>query len=387
MKTVGIVCEYNPFHKGHLYQIQQAKSLCNADATVSVMSGSFVQRGEPAFCDKWARTKMALACGVDLVVELPIVYSSQSAEFFAQGAVKILDEIGVDYISFGVENDNVQTLKDTAELILEEPDKYKKELSRALNIGMSFPAAREIAAAACGIVGVLSTPNNILAIEYLKSIIKINSTMQPVAVLRKGSNHDGVGSASYIREIGIERAKNHLPQEIYDIIIEEIQKGAAPVRLSAMDNIIVSNLRLMDNLELAGIVDVGEGLENRIKEGARLFSSAKDIADYVKTKRYTHARIRRIMINSLLGISHNHVVANPEYIRVLGMNKKGMSIIRKIKEKKSLPVITKTADAESSLMLEFDLKATDIYSLAYPSSSLRKGGLDFLRSPVVLKQN
>lgn len=385
MKTVGIICEYNPFHKGHLYQIQQTKKLCEADLVVAVMSGSFVQRGECAFCDKWARAKMALFCGVDLVVELPVVYSSQSAEFFAQGAVKILNEIGVDYISFGVENDNIEDLKSAAQFLLEEPPKYKKELSKALDTGMSFPAAREAAAAACHVKGVLSTPNNILAVEYLKALFKIGSKIEPVAVLRKGSEHDGVGSASYIRKAGIDNAKEYLPKKAYDIIMEEIQKGAAPVRPSAMDSIIVSRLRLMEALEIANIVDVGEGLENRIKEGARLYSTVWDIADYVKTKRYTHSRIRRIMINSLLGITQDHVTADPEYIRVLGMNKKGMEVLRKIKKKGSLPIITKTADAKSSPMLKLDLKATDIYSLAYPNPALRKGGLDFIKSPVVIE--
>ncbi len=383
MKIVGIITEYNPFHNGHLYQLRRAKELSGADYAVAVMSGSFVQRGEPAICDKWARAKMAVSCGVDLVVELPVVYSVQSAEFFAMGAVKILNAINTDYISFGVEDDNLQRLTDTAYLLCNEPPEFKSMLCNGLKCGDSFPAAREAAARSFGAADVLLTPNNILGVEYIKALIKTSSKMKPVPIKRIGSQHDCFGSASHIRSISPENAKEFMPPDAYEIFLKEIENGKAPVNIKSIEAAVISKLRLISSAQLARISGVSEGLENRIKQAAAEKTSVEDIVDFVKTKRYTHSRIRRIMINALLDITKEEITKPPQYIRVLGLGKGGREVLRGIKNDASLPIITKTSSAKKADMLCFDMAATDIYSLMYPDKRLRIGNLDFFTSPIV----
>lgn len=384
MKIVGIITEYNPFHKGHQYQIMRAKEICGADYVVAVMSGSFVQRGEPAICDKWARAKMALSCGVDLVIELPVVYSVQSAEHFAMGAVKILNAIGVDYISFGTEDDDINKLTKAARILCDEPDDFKKILSHALRSGISFPSAMEKAAKTLGIEGVISSPNNTLAVEYIKAMYKTSSKMIPIPIKRRGSQHDGIGSASYIRGMEFKHAGKFMPEMSYKIMKEEIEKGKAPVKIKTIESAVISKLRLISAEELACVSGVSEGLENRIKQAAAVCVSLEDIVDYVKTKRYIRSRIRRILVNALIGITDDDIQKEPQYIRVLGMNGGGKAVLKFIKESAKLPIIVKTSDAELSDMLKLDFMATDIYSLMYPDVEKRAGGLDLVTSPVVI---
>ena len=386
MKTLGIIAEYNPFHLGHRYHLTEAIRQSGADAAVIIMSGSFVQRGEPAMCSKWARAKMALLGGADLVIELPVIYSAQSAEYFAAGAVRLLNELGTDFISFGTESDSLNSIMSAAKLAAEEPPEYRTALADALSTGVSFPTARERAASACGVDGILNTPNNILAVEYLKAMIKTDSKMQPIPILRHGSQHGGTGSASYIRGLGVEAAAEHMPESSLAVFREEVKNGRAPVTPDCMDAAVISRLRLMSAAELAEIADVSEGLENRIKEGAARCCAVNTAADYIKTKRYTHARIRRIMFNAMLGIQQRHVTSQPEYIRVLGMNKIGAAVLKQAKHACALSIITKTAAApdcvKASPGFGFDLKATDVYSLAFPDPTQRVGGLDYTTSPV-----
>ncbi|OQB15674.1 MAG: hypothetical protein BWY15_00387 [Firmicutes bacterium ADurb.Bin193] len=384
MRITGIVAEYNPFHNGHAYQIASARELCGADYIVCVMSGSFVQRGGPAICNKWARAKASLMGGADLVIELPVVYSAQSAEYFAMGAVELLNAVGADFISFGAEDDDTESLTAAARLLISEPKEFKDLLSDALDRGDSFPKARAAAAKELGVGGVLSSPNNILGVEYIKAMLKTSSKMVAVPVKRKGSQHDKAGSASYIRGVGIDFAREYMPDFSYNIVKEEEGAGRAPVDIGAVESAIVSRIRLASTEWLAGISGVAEGLENRLKKGALLYPTIDAITDYVKTKRYTHSRIRRIMVNILLGIRADDIGKSPEYIRVLGMNERGMTVLKKIKKQGTLPVITKTANAPESRMMNLDLASTDIYSLMYPAVSERRGGLDMTTSPVIL---
>ncbi|MCK9479680.1 MAG: nucleotidyltransferase [Firmicutes bacterium] len=383
MKVLGIIAEYNPFHFGHLYQIKKAKQLSGCDYTVAVMSGNFVQRGEPAICDKWSRAKMALLCGIDLVIELPVCYSTQSAEYFAAGGVKLLSSIGVDFVGFGAENDNINELATAAKILSKESDEFKEQLSKNLKSGANFPKAREEAAALFGVNNVLSSPNNILGVEYIKAIYKNSLDITPIAVKRKGSMHDGGGSALFIRN-NIKQAKKHMPAKAYEVFKDEFAKGKAPITLDRLEIAAMSCLRLIPTNKLANISGISEGLENRIKRAAHMHGTINEVLAEIKTKRYVHSRLRRIIINCLLGITHSDVKEPPKYIRVLGLNEKGRRILAKTKEKSSIPIITKVADAKKSNMLQLDISATNLYSLAYPNRAARLGNLDYLTSPVYI---
>ncbi len=395
MKFLGIISEYNPFHNGHKYQIEQARLKTGADYVVIVMSGSFVQRGTAAICDKWTRAKMALLGGADLIIELPVIYSMQSAEYFAKGAVGILNALGVvNYLSFGVENDNISELTSIARVLLDEPQNYKTALNNALATGISFPSAREIALKEyVGDDNILGTPNNILAIEYIKALMRIGSKIKPVAVLRKGAMHDSIGegnitSASHIRSLllenGIDSIEKYVPDYVYEILLSEIEKGKAPVNINFLETAIIARLRTIPHTELSQIRDVTEGLENRIKQAANTCTTLDEIINFAKTKRYTHSRLRRIIANTLLGITKETEDISPQYIRVLGMNENGKAILKIAKETATLPIIIKTADAKENEMLSLDFTSTDIYSLMFQNTKLRTGMRDKLTSPEII---
>lgn len=374
-KITGIVAEYNPFHSGHSYQISKIKS----DATVAVMSGSFVQRGDIAAADKWTRAKYAVMGGVDLVVELPVVFALNAAQKFALGAVSLLDGMGIDELCFGSEIGDIDALFKTAELIENEPAEISKKIKELTAIGMSYPSVREKAYAGNVPDGVLSEPNNILAVEYLRAIIRIGSKITPLTVKRHGAGYNdttpqnNIASASAIRTM----LKNNEDVSAFTDF------NAVPNDLSQLDSAVTSNLRLMSAKTLSQINEVSEGLENRILRAAAIYSSIEEIAESVKTKRYTMSRIKRILISSLLGLTADMSSQMPSYIRPLAMNKKGMAALKEIKKRSDLPIISKTADyKEKNLMFEADIRATDIAALC--ENKDKRGGKDFLCSPVIL---
>lgn len=380
---LGIVAEYNPFHNGHQYQIQQAKRRSGADCVVAIMSGNFVQRGDAAICNKWARAEMALKNGVDLVLELPVYYAVQSAEFFAKGAIESLNALGVDIVSFGAECDDVSRLEETAKFIQDNTLSFQLDLKKELDKGVSFPSAREKALGEYG--EILKSPNNILAIEYIKAGAK-----NPLPIKRIGAGHHEQGainqfaSASFIRQLMIkgeeEKIKALMPPSAFAIYQREQEEGRAPITLKELEKTIIANLRKEKAEYLNQICDVTEGLENRIITLAQEHSNLGVLIDAVKTKRYTHSRIRRIMINYLLGITKEIQGASPSYLRLLGGNEKGLSILNQAK----LPVITKVAGANYEL-LKYDLLSTDLYSLLYENEIHAKGGQDYLNSPIIMK--
>ncbi|NLB80400.1 MAG: nucleotidyltransferase [Clostridiaceae bacterium] len=383
MKIVGIIAEYNPFHNGHLHQLNRAKELSDANYTVAVMSGSFVQRGEPAICNKWARSKMALSCGVDLVIELPTVYCAQSAEYFATGGVRLLDSIGADYISFGAEDDKIANLKAAAEVLVNESDEFRAFLANSLKDGKSFPAAREEAASKFGVSSVLYSPNNILAVEYIKALLKSKSNIIPIPVKRIGCGHDKLGSASYIRN-NMSKCDEYMPNIAHELLQQEINNKRAPVTFKSLDNGVMAHLRSIPINQLAEISGVAEGIENRIKRAAIYHTTVEEVISCVKTRRYTYSRIRRIIINSLIGITNAEITKPPEYIRILGLNDRGREMLNKIKKTAKIPIITKVADANITQMLTYDILATNLYSLMYPDTDQRKGNLDYINSPIIV---
>ncbi|MDD4495732.1 MAG: nucleotidyltransferase [Eubacteriales bacterium] len=410
MRVLGIVTEYNPFHNGHLHHLSQSISECSADAAVCVMSGNFVQRGEPAIVNKWARSKMAIEAGIDLIIELPVFYAMSSAEHFAFGAIKILDSLGiVDVLSFGSESGDIGQLQTIADILYEEPAQYKTFLKSSLSSGISFPLAREKAlerylsssnVTGSNLSACLSLSNNILGIEYLKALRRISSKIMPVTISRIGGEYNSCSlggstpSASAIRKVIMSennspsKLDSYVPEFALRILDEELAAGRGPVMPESFGSILLSMLRGMTAADIAAYPDVTEGLENRIIEAAGRSGTFDELVDMIATKRYPVTRIQRILFSIILGMTkamQDSFDANggPMYIRVLAFNDKGRKLLADIKCKASLPIIVKTADhkkADNGLlrdMIMFEAHATDIYVLGYNNPQYRNGGQEF----------
>lgn len=335
--TVGIICEFNPFHKGHKYLIDTVKQ--NGDKIVCVMSGSVVQRGEPAIENKFDRARTAIENGADLVLELPCIYSSASAEGFAKNAVRILEASKlVDKIAFGCECDDKDVLKSLASEIKVHDAEIREEMKK----GISYPVARKNVIKS----DLLDTPNNILALEYLAQ-----TTLDFIPVKRIGEGHDTddeLYSASAIR------AK--IPTQ-------------DKCSIKNCERAVLYKLRSMTAEDFKQIEDVSEGLENRICEAVKTAESLEELYDNIKTKRYTHSRIRRIILRSFLDITKDYNFDVP-YIRVLAFNESGRQLLSQMQEKAELPIISRYNDISelnenAKKLFELECKVTDICNLGY----------------------
>ncbi len=397
MKAVGIVAEYNPFHNGHAYHIKMAKEQTGTDTAVCVMSGNFVQRGSPAIAGKWMRTRMALAGGADLVLELPCYFAMNTAEIFAYGGVATLDALGcVDYLCFGAESGDLSVLSKTAQLLKNEPQELSIAIQQRLDAGEGYPCARASALEQiCAIPqAVTQQPNNILGIEYLRSLDRLGSAMKPFAVQRYKTNyHDitpcgDIASAAAIRQMmrqGDDICR-YLPDKTAQIWDGAQKDGVAPVWAEALGSAVLVCLRSLGAGGLAKINDVAEGLEYRIYDAAMQASSISGAIDAAVSKRYTRARIARIVWSAFLGIQKPPLPVAPAYIRVLGMNSKGKALLAQAKTTATLPVIVKPADYDNQndALFRLDVLATDLYSLAYANPEKRVGRADYTTSPVVM---
>lgn len=378
----GIVAEFNPFHNGHKYLIDTIKNSGDGENTVTVvMSESFVQRGECACVSPHARTKMALRCGADLVLSLPVPYATASAERFALGGLSVLGGLGcVDSLGFGAECGNAEMLKKCADVLVSS--ELSDALEKYLNEGVSFPVARQKAVEEISgkeIAEILSSPNNILGVEYIKAINKLGLNMAVNPITRKGVEHDSVESngafcsASAIREMLMINNKfdSFLPKLACDILWNEIENYKSPATILALERAILYKLRSMSIGDFKALPDVSEGLEYRIFDAVKTSSYLEEILEKVKTKRYTHSRIRRIIICAFLGIKKEDVLAPVPFIRVLGFNENGAKILKKAKETATLPIVTKSSEINAlgeTAKRVFDLEcfARDMLSLALP---------------------
>ncbi len=415
MNTVGIITEHNPFHNGHLYHVRKAREECAADLVVSVMSGHFLQRGEPALFNKWARAEMAVRGGVDLVVELPAAFSVRSASAFAHGSISLLDKMGVvTHVCFGSEAGHTDMLWPAARVLANEPPEFKEILNNLLGTGLPYPAAR--AGALTGYLAcqgldipedIFKSPNNILGIEYLRALINTGSSIRPVAIKRFAAGyHDreigtggaNIASATSIRERLINDSNRTegiaavVPSASLEVIKREIAGGQGPVYIDNYDRILFYLLRTLSPEYLSLLNDVGEGLENRILEVSLAAGSVRELLDGIKTRRYTWTRIQRILSYILLGytgdMAHAFDINGPLYIRVLGLSAKGRASLKKIKKQASVPVITRTSPFLNkgdnlSQMLAFDVRATDIYTLLCPGKTVARRGIDCKIMPFV----
>ena len=364
MQISGIICEYNPFHNGHKHHIEETKSL-GIDAVVCVLSGDFVQRGEPAILSKHYRAEMAVRSGADLVIELPSPFSCATAERFASGAVSILNDLGViNSLSFGCEDDFL-SLSDLADILNDEFVDLK--IREYLQSGITYAAAREKAVSelAPELCEVLKKPNNILAIEYLRAL---PSHIAPIAIPREGAGHDSsetygkFASASLIRELI--RDKKHdeiaqlMPESAYSVLMRATQENSCPVNIS--DTAVLSHLKRLSAEDLRSVPDVSEGLENRLLREIAKAGSVSSLIDAIKTKRYTHSRIRRIVMNAYLGITHEE---KPTYARVLALNDTGKKILALARKRSAIPIITKPASGKGIPQFEREVLYSELYSL------------------------
>lgn len=430
MEIVGIIAEYNPFHNGHLYHLQKAKELTGAKYCVAVMGGNFLQRGEPAFMNKWTRTLMALNAGVDIVIEMPFIFASQDARGFANAGIQILNSLGiVKYIVFGCEDNQMEILNNLAEILKIEPAFYKNVLKKEIKNGINFPKIREKALtqyyqkyggkyngnAIDKIKQVLRQPNNVLALEYLISLKNINSPIIPIAIKRVGSNYlqerlEGqYSSATAIRRSilknfskkkknPLEGIENSLPAFSYRLISDELKKGLNPVTISSFEQAIFSQLRRMSADEIKMIHGVQEGLENRLKDGANSSFNLETLIQEVKSKRYTQTRIQRILIHSLFYLTHKEIEMfnqkGPLYCRILGITENGKLILKRLKKHSKLPIIIKLSNFLKKIkndednmvqkLLDYDILSTDLYVLGYNLDIARVAGRDFTNNVIIL---
>ena len=383
METAGIVAEYNPFHRGHAWHIAETRRRLGGDApVVCVMSGHWVQRGECALADKWLRAALALDRGADLVVELPTPWAMASAESFARGAVSLLAATGVvDVLSFGSETGELAPLEEAA-AALDAPD-YPERLRAALGRGLSFPAARqEAAGAAC-----LSAPNNNLGVEYLRSLRALGSTIRPLTVPRQGAGHDGPAAGGFASASELRRLLRAGRGEEAAPYLTAPWSGEL-ADMQHIERAVLARLRTMGEGDWAALPDGGgaEGLPSRLAKAAREAVSLEDFYTRAKTRRYPHARLRRLALAAFLGLRAAERPAAPPYVRVLGLGGRGRALLRKMKDTCPLPVIVKPAqarelDGPARTLFESEAGYTDLYGLCFPTP--RPCGGEWIHSPVV----
>ena len=402
--VLAVIAEYNPFHNGHLYQFQKAKKDTDSKYSIAILGSNFTQRGSTSVIDKWSKAQMALDNGFDLVVELPLLYSISSAENFAEGAIKLLDSMKVvDFLSFGTETDDLQILDKIATILYEEPKAFKSLLSIELRKGISFPKARSNALMMYlkdiqKYTNILSSPNNILAIEYLKALKKYKSIIKPYSIQRFESEYNSnkisgnIASSTAIRNIikddNIPLLKKLLPESSFSILFENIKNGHIVSDLSVFEKEIIYNLRKMDINEIKDLPDVSEGLEHLIKKAADSCNTLNDLLNMISTKRYTKTRLQRILLYSLIGISKNDMDMSKKvypYMRVLGFNYKGKFLVSEIaKANPKLEIITSVkrftdlnTNRNYKIMMQKEILATNIYTLGFEQDSL--SNLDYTK--------
>ena len=380
MSTAGIVAEYNPFHNGHAYHIARTR-VYGAAVVVCLMISLFFQRGEPALLHPNARAHMALMNGADLVVSLPVPWACAAAQTFARGAVGLLDAMGcVDTLSFGSECADIELLRAASRAV----DDYTVRESMRANLlsGVSFASARQRAVEELDprVASVLSSPNDTLAVEYIRAIDTLKSELAPFAVRREGAGHDSgeavnsFASASLIRtrvRAG-EDFDDLMPENAAELLNAEIEAGRAPADINVLEKAVLACLRISTPEKIAAVPDISEGLENRIYSASRSASSLDELYSLAKTKRYSHARIRRAVAALLLGIEATDCEGLPPYIRVRGFNAIGREKLRAMRSSAKLPIVMRAADIKklgerAKRISSIEERAADLFSLALPS--------------------
>lgn len=408
--TVGVIVEYNPFHNGHAYHLEMARKVTGADAVVAVMSGNWLQRGEPALMNKWARAEIALLSGVDLVLELPVLYSTQPAEWFAYGAVSALHATGiVDTLCFGSESGRIETLMPLAQQLAREPEPFAETLKENLKKGLPYPAA--YAAAARQTTGlpaadVFDEPNNSLGFHYLTALFRLGSRIQPCTIQRvkAGYNdpvlpHGSIASATAIRrklleweqnpDEALSRISGYVPAATLEVLRREISAGRAPMHWERFRTPLLHRLLTQPPEALRSYREVTEGLEYRIKKALPALEQEATVERLIaalKTKRYTRTKLQRMLTAVYLG--HTAGTANKEelqkgvrYLHVLGFTDRGQKLLSQMKHTASVPIVT-TLRRDSPPEAALEAAATAAYALGYASSAPEDWYADYYRPPV-----
>ncbi|WP_027090928.1 nucleotidyltransferase [Cohnella thermotolerans] len=409
MRTVGIVVEYNPLHNGHLYHIQQSRKITESDAVVAVMSGHFLQRGEPALADKWARAEMALRAGCDLVLELPVAYSSQPAQWFAYGAVAVLHATGVvDALCFGSESGDADTLVRIADRLADEPEAVRRELARLLKDGLPYPTAyaeavrrflRSIGAEADAGFR-LDQPNHTLGLHYLLALRRLGSSIAPYSIRRERSEYGqtsitdaAIASATALRRLLAESGHladlaPYVPASTLDILQREARAGRSPIVWESYAGPLFHQLLRLGPDELSDFAEVSEGLEFRLRRSVAQLSGfrVEALLEALKTKRYTRTKLQRMLVRILLGhrksdLSAERLASGIEYIRVLGFTDRGRELLRRMKGAASVPVVQSALGGDWPY-LAMDARASAVYSLAFRDPSARLAMRDYTLPPI-----
>ncbi|HEU25137.1 MAG: nucleotidyltransferase [Mesoaciditoga sp.] len=405
MKVLGIIVEYNPFHNGHLYHLKNAISLVKPDFVVAVMSGNFVQRGEPAIIDKFARAEMALRAGVDAIFEIPSIYAFQDASGFATGAVGLLNSMNVvDDLVFGSESNDIESISEIASVIVEEPEEFKKRLKEHLKKGLSFPNARRFA-----ISGMLEEKsdnmrysNNILGIEYIVALQKLRSRIKPHTIKRIGSDYNDermseIPSATAIRKAIFQGSGiRGLPDFSFEILRREFEEGRGPVFPEDLFDFLRKKVLILEREGLEGIYGFNEGIAERFFISACKSANLKEFLESVKTKRFTFTRIKRRMIYAIFDVDRELVLRSndhgPQYLRLLGFRHGSREVLRAISDRSSIPVISNMSGFKNALkskgidvalaqdQMKYDLKVSNFYRLYFKSQNCE----DDFRKPVVI---
>ena len=397
MKIAGIIAEYNPFHKGHKYQITCTRKHFGADYVIVAMSGNYVQRGTPALLPKHTRAEMALKCGADLVLELPVSVSTASAELFAKGGVQLLENLGVvDFLCFGSESGSVSELKSLAAVLTEEPEEYKQVLKKHLSQGKTFPSARALAlqeyikTASCDSLKhaeeILLSPNNILGIEYCKALLRIKSSIEPCTLKREGAGYHDTSlfnqnpSASAIRkhflssENNLKDMEEALPKEVFPVLLKAFTEN---VFVTEEDLSLLLHYRLLEEQKPELFLDVSPELSRRICNTRNKYQSFSQFVSLLKTKEMTQTRIQRALLHLLLQI--RETPENIPFARVLGFRRESTPLLKEIKKRSSIPLVTKVSDA-AKILAEPDQKLlyeTVFASNVYESVLCQKTGKPF----------
>ena len=394
LKSVGIIAEYNPFHNGHKYHLEQALTESGADVCVSVISGNFTQRGEIALLDKWTRAEMAVKNGVNLVVEMPTVFACSNAGYFAEAGVEILEALGTDFICFGSESGNTEELSRIAREIESVGPKLEKEIKDTVKGGLAYPRARSQAVSKLlgeKAASAIESPNNILAVEYIRRM----KNARPLAVKRLGAGYhdtdstEGMASATAVRKLLKEGGD--ISRIVPEISREIIEKNTEHMAESEMlTSLIIRKVLQSSAGELNGIFGAEEGLGNIMKARVRYWKTYEDIVDDLKSKRYTRTRIERVLVHTLLGIKREDLLCASKYIRVLAFDEKGSKYLKQAKKSGEckLPIITninrdKDAFPEIQATLEKDILAADIYNLACGRDLYAHS--EYVKKPVAIK--
>lgn len=387
MKTIGIVAEYNPFHTGHAHHIQESRRLFPEEtAVIAVMSGNWVQRGECAVTDKWTRAEMALSGSVDLVLELPTVWATASAEGFAKGAVALLEATGVvDVLSFGSECGETAPLRELARC-LNSPE-FSQALRRELDPKKSFAQCRRQAAARLlgeKTAALLDTPNNSLGVEYLRFL---PSNMEAVTIPRRGADHDGKTAGEFAPASLLRQYLRDGDVSSASPFLSLLWKGEA-ADMKYLERALIARLRAMTRSEAEALPDSGDGLAARLLCAARQTTNLEELYALTKTRTYAHARVRRLALYALLGLRREDSPTAPPYIRVLGFNHRGQELLKKMNRTASLPFFVKPAhsrrlSSQAQVLFALEDRFTDLFGLCFPTP--RPGGLEWTTNPIMIR--